>query len=277
MEFGVFAIAGMVYWRWCVRTEKTLCRNEMAFVTLAASALIIATFLRSNIAANDLGWRSAMFVQFILLLWSTDVVQALRSRLRGRGQHFGIQIGRGMAVVLLSALIMGMTPILYDVVMMKVYSMAGDLRLPVHRVHGFLDESDLGRRYYDFRQTYHWINSNVPKSAIVQHNPDVFVDLPSGLYGNRQVVAADHLYGTLFGIPAEMYQPVESAVASLFESSNVAQETISRICRHFGITALVVKDTDPAWTSPASSVFRQTPIFTNRSSRVFDCESFLER
>jgi hypothetical protein len=273
MEFGFFAIAGILYWRWSVRTEKQLCRNEIAFVTLAASALMIATFLRSNIAANDLGWRSAMFVQLILLLWSTTIVQALHSQLSGRGQRFGIQIGRGMAVVILSALSIGMTPILYDVVMMKLYSMAGDLRLPVHRVHGFLDEDDLGHRYYDFREAYDWIDKRFPESAVVQHNPDIFVDLPSGLYGNRQVAAADRIYGTLFGIPAEMYQAVSSAVSPLFTSQTVDNKTVSAICRRFGITALVVKDTDPIWRHPASWVFTETPIFSNRSTRVFGCLS----
>lgn len=273
IEFGFFALAGMVYWRCRWQTNVTLGRNEIALFTLGVSATMIASFLRSNIAYNDLGWRSIMFVQFVLLIWSADVVQVLLGQFGFSGQYFRIKMGRGMAMLLLGSLIIGMTPILYDVVMMKLYSMVGDLRLPVHRAHGFLDEANLGHRYYYFRQAYDWIDKRFPKSAVVQHNPDIFIDLPSGLYGNRQVAAADRLYGPLFGIPPEMYRPVSSAVSALFASRTVGREDVSQVCRQFGITALVVKDTDPIWRHPGSWVFKETPVFNNRSTRVFDCLS----
>ena len=123
--------------------------------------------------------------------------------------------------------------------------MAGDLRLSGHRVHGFLDEDNLGHRYHDFRETYDWIDKRFPESAVVQHNPDIFVDLPSGLYGNRQVAVSDRLYVPLFGIPPAMYRPVSSAISALFASQTVDRKDVSEVCRQFSITALVVKDTDP--------------------------------
>jgi hypothetical protein len=214
-----------------------------------------------------------MFVQFVLLIWAAYIMQSLLSRWISREKPVEVRIGRGETSVLLVSLIVGIWPILYDVVMMKLYSMAGDLQLPVHRAHRFLDEGNLGHRYYDFREAYDWIDKRFPQSAVVQHNPDIFVDLASGLYGNRQVAAADDVYGTLFGIPAEMYQPVFSALSVLFASQTVDSKDISEVCRQFGITVLVVKDTDPIWRHPASWVFTETPIFSNRSTRVFDCLS----
>jgi hypothetical protein len=158
---------------------------------------------------------------------------------------------------------------------MKVYAMAGDLHLPARRIlDGFLNEADLGRRYYNYRQAYHWIHQNLPDTAILQHNPDIFMDVPSGLYAHRQVIASDRYYGPLFGIPQDMYEPVSSAVARMF-SSNTDRKDISQICHRFGIAALIVKDTDPIWNDWESWVFRETPVFTNESSRVFKCATFL--
>jgi hypothetical protein len=271
MEFGFCALAAIVYWKWRVGLNDALHRNEIAFLTLAISALAIATFLRSNIANNDLGWRSAMFTQFILLIWASPVLQSVLDSHSHNAAIRQVQLSGKKGKILLVILLLGATPVLYDLVMMKLYPMSGDLRLPGYRVHGFLDEQDLGRRYYDFRQAYQWIDHHLPESAVVQHNPVVYIDLPSGLYGNRQVVAADDVYGTLFGISRAMYQPVLSAVAPVFTSGSADVNAASEICRRFDITALVVKDTDPIWKHPESWVFKERPSYANYSSKVFHC------
>jgi hypothetical protein len=273
LEFGFFALAAMIYWRRRWQVPASLGRNELALVTLAGSSIIIATFLRSNIVNNDLGYRSILFTQFILLLWSGDVVQAFVSQLKER--HSGMRIGRGMAILLLVSAVIGAMPMAYEIAIMKMYAMAGDLQLPARRIYPFLNEDNLGRRYHDFRQAYQWIHQHLPESAIVQHNPDLWMDVPSGLYANRQVVASDHYYGPQFGIRQDMYEPVFSAVAPIFTSNSVNRKDVSRTCQRFGITALVVKDTDPIWKDRESWVFRETPVFTNESSRVFECVTFL--
>jgi len=273
LEFGFFALAAMVYWRrrWKIRTP--LDRNEIALVTLAAVALFIGSFLRSNIVNNDLGYRSILFVQFVVLIWSSDVLQALLARMKG--QSIDMPISRVMAILLLLSAAIGTLPLVYEAAIMKLYAMAGDLNLPARRVFPFLNEANLGRRYYDFREAYHWIHRHLPESAILQHNPDLYMDVPSGLYGNRQVVASDRYYGPQFGIRQDMFEPIFSAIAPIFTSNAVNRADVSRLCRRFGIAALVVKDTDPIWNHPESWIFRETPVFANRSSRVFYCGPFL--
>ncbi|WP_447983294.1 hypothetical protein [Nitrospira sp. Nam74] len=271
IEFGVFALAGVFYWKWRVRLKDPLHRNEIAFLTLAISAIAIATFLRSNIANNDLGWRSAMFTQFTLLIWAAPVVQSVFDSHTDNVAIPQVRLSGKRVTLLLVILLLGTAPVLYDVVMMKLYPMSGDLQLPGYRMHGFLDEQDLGRRYYDFRQAYQWIDNELPQSAVLQHNPNVYIDLPSGLYGYRQVVAADDVYGTLFGVPPGMYHPVMNAVAPVFSSGSTDVKAASEICRRFGITALVVKDTDPIWKHPESWVFKESPSYANYSSKVFHC------
>jgi hypothetical protein len=271
LEFGFFALAATVYWRRRWQIKARLGRNELALLTLAASALVIASILRSNIVNNDLGYRSILFTQFVLLLWSSDVLQVLVSR--QKGEHTGLPIGQGMATLLLVSLVIGTLPHVYEAGIMKMYAMAGDLHLSARRVWPFLGEDNLGRRYYDFREAYRWIHRHFPESAIVQHNPDIYMDVPSGLYANRQAVASDRYYGPQFGIRPDMYEPVFSAISEIF-SPQTDSKHISCICRQFGIAALIVKDTDPIWSHRESWVFQETPVFANQSSRVFDCAAF---
>ena len=272
LEFGFFALAAMVYLRWRWRIQARLGRNELALLTLAASAIVIASMLRSNIVNNDLGYRSILFTQFVLLLWSSDVLQALVSQ--RKGEHTNLPIGRGMAILLLVSMVIGTLPHVYEAGIMKMYAMAGDLHLSARRAQPFLGETNLGRRYYDFREAYQWIHRHLPESAIIQHNPDLYMDVPSGLYANRQVVASDRYYGPQFGIRPDMYEPIFSAVSQIF-TPQAERKDISHVCRQFGIVALVVKDTDPIWSHRESWVFREKPVFANQSSRVFYCATFL--
>jgi hypothetical protein len=271
MELGFFAVAGIMYWSWRVRRPEALRRQELALLTLTLTAAVIATFLRSNIANNDLGWRSAMFVQLALLIWAVDVVDRLFGRRMASEQRGDMPFKTRRTILLISAVI-GILPVWYDMMMMKLYPMLGDLHVPVVRAHGFLDEQNLGRRYYDVREAYEWMNRQLPASAVLQHNPDVFMDLPSGLYGNRQVAAAGHYYGPIFGISESVYRPVSQAISAVFTSDTAERRSVSEVCRRFGIAAFIVKDTDPIWSMRDSWVFRELPVFANDSSRVFSCE-----
>jgi hypothetical protein len=277
LEFGFVALAGMVYWHRRLQSREKMARDEIALVALAATAAVIMTFLRSNIASNDLGWRGAMFVQFVLLLWSADVARAVFAYWLLKGQDAHIRISKRIAQCLLVAMMIGIIPILYDMVMMKLYPAVGDLHMRVARIPGFLDETDLGRRYYDVREAYHWMNRHLPPSAIVQHNPNLYLDLPSGLYGNHQVVAADSIYGTygiMFGVPVSVYEPVWSVLKTLFASGDVDRTEVAQICGRFGIAAFVAKDTDAVWNDREGWLYRVTPLYENRSTRVVGCESF---
>lgn len=266
IELGFFAIAGIYYWR-RRRKLRPLTRNETALVVLAICATMVATFLRSNIGNNDLGWRSIMFVQFVLLLWSADFIHRVREESAER-------ISTGSRILLVTTATLGVLPFLYDAVMMKVYPMSGDLQLPVQHVRGFFDEENVGRRYYDLREAYYWMNTALPERAIVQHNPVTYLDLPYGLYGNRRVIVADQLYGThgaMFGIPVEIFSPVYENIASLFVADKQINESVTQQCHRYGISALMVRKSDPIWLHQQSGLSEKTVLFANTSTRIVAC------
>lgn len=282
LELGFFGVAGFVYWSRRCRSAIGITRTEMAFATMALSATIVASFLRSNIRSNDLGWRSFMLVQFPLLIWSVSVVNALLDRHRRKVEiqrPFDITLTHQWSTVLVVSLLIGVFPVLYDVAMMKLYPMRDDLLAPMGQPLIALNE---GRRMHGIREVYDWINHSLPREALVQHNPDIKdgdllyqdwrIDIFHGLYGHRQVVAADPEYGTLFGIPRVMYNAVSSSIAPLFaDSPAVDKALVDKVCKQFGISALVVKDTDPIWKNSEGWVWKDEPLFGNGVARVMAC------
>lgn len=278
MELGFFAIAGVVYWRRRLRTGEPLSRNEMGIVTMALVGAFVATFLKATIRNNDLGWRGVMLLQLPLLLWSADVVALLFDRARRAGREALAGAGSGSSrpvrVALVVTLLIGAMPAPYDAVMMKLHPLLNDYITAT--VRGTLDGgSNEGRRAYGVREAYSWIDQHLPVSAIVQHNPAVRFEQTHQLYGNRQVIAADSSYGTLYGIPTTMYDPVARPIERLFKASPAADRALlDGTCRRFGITALVAKPSDPVWRNRASWVWREQPVYSDPYARVFACKDF---
>lgn len=283
IELGFFLIAGVLFWRTRLKSTAHLTRDETALLLMALCAALVATFVKANIKYNDLGARSFMLVQFPLLLWSVSVVMSAKDRLCGPdAKQEMVASPRGtMLLALALSLCLGAMTVFYDVVMMKLYPMKGDLMKALTPNSGQYDEGE-GFRTYEIRLAYEWVNRYLPPSAIVQHNPEVKhdllygkwrIDVYHGLYGHRQVIAADPEYGTLYGIPMSLYTPISSVIARIF-SVSADQSIVNEGCKTLGITTLVVKNTDPVWDSPDSWIEAQLPLFGNNFVKVFDCESF---
>ena len=70
IEFGVFLIGSYLYWR-RRRSERDIGNETSRLLTLSALAgLVLATFFKSTIVNNDLGWRVILFAQLAALLWT---------------------------------------------------------------------------------------------------------------------------------------------------------------------------------------------------------------
>jgi hypothetical protein len=276
LELGFFAIAAAVYWwrrRLAAHAGRPLGRGELGVLVMAGAALLVASFVKSAIRSNDLGWRSMMFVQFAALLWAADVVPLLARA------GAAPRLRAPLRAVLAGALLLGVVAVAYDLAAMKLY--------PVGRVAGarLFDRqpwsaSDYGRQMHDVRSAYAWIDRALPPAALVQPNPayrgealysHIAIDVFQGLYGTRATPAGDPEYGTLYGVPRAMYDSVAAPAVLAFASRDAA--AAASLCRGGGVAALLVKSTDPAWQDRASWVWRARAAYANESARVVPCAS----
>jgi hypothetical protein len=231
---------------------------------MLAASIIICSFFRSNaIANNDLGWRGIIAAQFVLLIWAAELWD---DGLFPPGKKKWLSAA-GVLVVL------GAVPAFYDVTMLRIYPLLSD-DLAIPRYHWLAPDHNLGERTFALRHTYEALGRMLPKSAIVQQNPETTPgDLFYGLYADRQTAAESKSCGAVFGGPAAVCPAMLAAIDPLFSASahlQVAQ--VEESCRKLSIDALVVKDTDRVWGDKDAWVWKAQPVLANSYARAFLCK-----
>ncbi len=276
LEFGFFLLATALYLSWRLRTGRALNRYEQAGLLMLLTSFLVATFLRSDIGNNDLGWRAPMLGQFVMLLWSVEVVLAFGRWVApqaGGAMATTVRIGRASRMALGAFLVLGVMTVVYDIVMLRVFPLLADAQLTASPswlgTEGVSSNGDVGRRAYALREAYEWARMEVPPDLVVQHNPDTEIEIFHGLYGGHQTAAADWHHGMLYGIPDQAYRPVSDLVAGIFEDPESTPSDVDAICRQLSIGLVVVKDTDPAWNG--SWVASKAPAFRNTFAEALPC------
>ncbi len=94
LELGVLLLVGILQAKRYASRRAPLGRKEWAEISLIAFPVLVCTFVRSSvIAENDLGFRGFLIPQFMLLLWS---IAPVRASLRTWKPRTGKQQWRGL-------------------------------------------------------------------------------------------------------------------------------------------------------------------------------------
>lgn len=266
LEYGFFALAGVLFWRLRKRDARPLTQDERLLRVLLAVGLLFPTFAFAAVRNNDLGFRVPMLAQFVLLLWSADLLSALR--------HGTISLPKRWLQPLLAALlVVGVASSISNMLVTRFVTPAADAGLiAMPGMYG--DDRELGRRTQALREAYDWLRMRTPESAIVQHNPRPGVARREGgfsfapaLYGQRHSVVYDDDMGTMYGVSHVQYDPIAAEVASIFELPEAANA--ASVAARRGIDALVVSDRDPVWRDTTSWVWINPADFSSSRVRVF--------
>lgn len=269
MELGFFLVAAI---HWLKKERKNRFQSSWAIpeILLLASAVFIGTFITSTlIYNNDLGWRSWMFGQFVMLIWAVDIAEdllrqnPLKVYLNSKSRVEPIKTGRLLA----SLALFGVFTSLVSVIFLRTWPILIDLG-----VAGFPNQlssdTHLGQRTFAARQAYEYIRDNTPSNSIVQYNPDIPIDRPSGLYGTRQMVISDH---SAYGVPIKTILEMTEQVKAIFELNTASWDQIQRECQKFDIDFLIVRDLDPLWLNLEKIATQRAPVYQNERFAVLDC------
>ena len=80
MELGLFFAVGVLEWRRLQKMER-LRRNDLALAVMALISVMVCTFMRSGVIANnDLGWRGFLIAQFVLLIRAAQLLPGVKSK-----------------------------------------------------------------------------------------------------------------------------------------------------------------------------------------------------
>ncbi len=128
-------------------------------------------------------------------------------------------------------------------------------------------DTNFGARNYDAKLAYDYINAHLSPNEIIQYNPNIYLDRPSGLYGERQIAISDL---TAYGIPETTFQTMQKDVATIFEFDTTWEE-IDKKCAQYSIDALVINDLDPLWQRLPELQMQRNSLYQNQYYSVIAC------
>jgi hypothetical protein len=256
MEFGIFLIGTVAFWAHARRTE--IHRNEVARVLTVAAivSLLLATFAKSVIINNDLGWRVMLVPQFAALLWTASAIARGSLALwRPTAGHGTERVQRlSPAFTLAGALlILGYVGVIYDVFALRA----------IRRVT-FADVDPAVTR--ELRIAYSWTNSHLPDDAILQQNPGPARVYDFGLYSRHRTGVADQ-DADLFGASKEAVTRRLGEVEPLFRAERPAEEVRATAAAN-RIGYLVITSQDGIWKQSGSWLWATEPVYASERVRV---------
>jgi hypothetical protein len=238
---------------------------------LLGTVAILLSFVKSTVIAfNDLGMRGWLLGQFILLIWAIDLV---RIPLNERSWPFlstfrVISESKRVKDLIHILLIVGVLTTALEAVSTRFWPILVDTGV-TGVPNELSQDTNLGQRSYDGRLVYEFIRDQTPSNLIIQNNPAIVLDRPSGLYGTRQMAIGDR---TAYGVPPEVLKEMSAAISQIFLSEDAKDwVAIDLICNHYSIQAIVVGDTDPLWSSLQTLQTTRKPIYLNGHYAVFYC------
>ena len=254
LEFGALALGSLAFWR-ARRHGAIAAGGEFGRVLAiaAVAGLVMATFLRSTLYNNDLGWRVMLLPLLAGTVWTIAVIDRWSA-----DRHDAAAVGL-MSPAFRVACGLGWLTVLYAAVMMRAYpfvSIDDDFR--------FMARDTQGQRA--LRVAFDWADRHLPASRVLQQSPAVDRSLAFGLYGRHPTGVSDE-FGSLYGADPAMVRRRLAALQPIF-TGGLTDAEVARRAVDNGIDDLVVTASDPVWADRTSFVWRQPPLFAAANVRI---------
>ena len=260
LELGFFLIAGYYWLKTKSKSDFKSNPYYLVEMILMTVVLLIGSSLRSTIANNDLGWRVWLPGQFILLIWSVDVIEVLFSKKDASNSPvMGAAKQKNLALTLI---VIGVLTTSVDALFLRV---TWPLRVGAEE----------GRLGYSARQAYDFLRDHVPADVITQSNPLILADRPGGLYGTHQMAISDR---TIYGVSMATFSKFVNELEFLFTSDNFTDwAIIDNACRKYSIDLLIFNSTDPVWASLPTLKMQRSALYENTNYALFACGNYAEK
>jgi len=275
-ELGFFFLVGLIW----IQSHRKKEWNQNPFhlpesLLLLTVAVLLSFFHSSLTYVDDLGIRAWLLGQFILLIWAGDLVRdvldrkhwAFPANLAGMRSSQNSSLTR---TLLISFFIIGLFTSLADAGMNRTWTLLIDLNV-VGFPNDLSPDTHLGERTYAARLAYDFIRDRLPGDAVIEPNPLVILDRPSGLYWSHQIAVSDL---AAYGVAADDFQQRVASVGRIFlAKSTTTWDQIDQDCLQNFINVLVVNDTDPLWQALPTLELQRPPLYANREYTVIPCGS----
>ncbi len=267
LELGFFFLVGVFRFIGAWKSDVPITRNELTAWLMVLASFLVGTFLRSTtIGSNDLGWRCFLIAQLVLLFWGAVLVEDWRSRGRPVGSGFWVRLAQ-VCVVL------GVIGTAYQLTMLRIYPLLHDYSKADPTLFDWVyPDQKVGERTYALRLGYERLNQVLPAHSIVQYNPYAISFISHELYSSHEAAVGSPDCGTAFGGNSNTCGVRFKRIMPLFINPTASQDgSLDDLCRQYGITGLLVDNTDEVWSHGGTWVWTRKPLFANEYVRAFTC------
>jgi hypothetical protein len=275
LELGFFFIIAIISFKQISKCSIDTSSFRKAEILLIGVTSLLATFVRSYISTygfedNDFGLRAWLFGQFVLLIWSTDILSEI---LEAKFNLPLIEIPKNITHKYPLAtlfLILGLITTISNAIFLRTWPLAMEANITMNT--DLIQATNLGSRTYAARQAYRFINEQTQPDVIIQNNPTLRYDRPLGLYGNRQTAVS---ILAAYGVSQGDLNKLEKQIEPIFQSTkSLSWDQIDSICHHYYIDLLVVSDLDPLWNNLSTLKKLRGALFQNDYYSILPCDNY---
>jgi hypothetical protein len=264
IEFGAFAVAGFATWKAYWRRNEPLRKWEWAALNIFSASLLVGTFLESTTGNNDLGYRSILFAQFVLLLWTVPYIYRWYTERSSRNAK--------PSLLFRTFLVLGIASTVFQLVELRIYTVLADHHAYVDAVNWLPDTDTIALDIYSIRSAVEQLNRHLPQDALVQFSPAELPYEPNVYYLQRSSVEGIPNCGTAFGGDPFACQPFQHKLLDAFNGRKpYGLEQADQLCKDLHIDVLVAERSDRMWAIKQSWVWRGTPAVQNEYVRAIPC------
>jgi len=254
LEFGFFFVAAWLRIRQWRQRYAAFTPADFAAAVMLVSIFLICTFIRSNtISNNDLGMRGMLIAQFVLLLWSVDLLASMNLR------HVGW--------LLSATFLLGAATNVYELITLRTFTVLADAGYDPGLNQFFKPNTGFGYRTFDCRQAYEWLDAHSSRKAVEQELPTGTKDFCSGLYSNRQISFPDYDIAVAFGAEPATAKHLQNAV----QQTLISAPDPASICGTLPMDLVIVRDSSELWQHRSSWIWSKPTIFANPTVRAYAC------
>ena len=280
VELGVFLVALLIFLvpRWRCRRHLTKAEGSLLFI--AVTIFLISSFIRSNVLdINDFGVRSALFLQFVILLMASEILTAWRvpgRAVAGTGSTDGLQCESPTWIrfSVRVAIVLGVITTIHQAIILRFTIPIANAVTHMRPVNDPV-AANLPHNAYISAIGYAQLDAAIPRDAVVQYNPYS----PNVFWSQVDTVGIDHQSaiandkpwcGSELGGDPSGCLAMATAIDSLFNGATAEQARAT--CRSYKIGYLVSRNYDPVWQDKHSWVWTLKPVVSDPEFRALDCK-----
>ena len=278
IELGFYLVILLIYLVPAWRGRAPLSSAQRSLLVIAVATVPFMSFLRSSVLTlNDFGFRSALLLQFPLLLLGSEALthwnlEDLHRNASAISSSLRRTTPRWLRTIAALGLVLGAIGTVSQALWFRFVVVFVELG-NMHEADGS-NHGNLSHNAWISATGYAQLDAAISRDAIVQFNPTpqqpnwITADLLNVAH-QTTIISDQQGCGSELGGDPSGCPVMAAAIDVLFNGATAEQARAT--CHQFGIQYLIARVYDTAWKSKSTWVWTLDPVVSGDEFRALDC------